>query len=95
MKRYDKGVISEEAIKSFRGALKENFQGCFITLSTFNRKAIENAVDKDRKKNQLIDGKIFIEIFIEQYEKIIDSMYKDDNDDLAGKLKFKKSLLPI
>jgi restriction system protein len=95
VKRYDKGVISEEAIKSFRGALKENFQGCFITLSTFNRKAIENAVDKDRKKIQLIDGKIFIEIFIEQYEKIIDSMYKDDNDDLAGKLKFKKSLLPI
>ena len=95
MKRYDKGVISEEAIKSCRGALNENFQGCFITLSTFNRKAIENAVDKDRKKIQLIDGKIFIEIFIEQYEKIIDSMYKDDNDDLAGKLKFKKSLLPI
>jgi restriction system protein len=95
VKRYDKGVIGEEAIKSFRGALKENFQGCFITLSTFNKKAMENAADKDRKKIQLIDGKIFTEIFIEQYDKIIDSMYKDDNDDLAGKLKFKKSLLPI
>ncbi len=95
VKRYDKGVIGEEAIKSFRGALKENYQGCFITLSTFNKKAIENAADKDRKKIQLIDGKIFTEIFVEQYDKIIDSMYKDDNDDLAGKLKFKKSLLPI
>jgi hypothetical protein len=34
-------------------------------------------------------------VFIEQYEKIMDAMYNDDMDDLAGKLKFKKSLLPI
>jgi restriction endonuclease Mrr len=95
VKRYDKGVIGESEIKNFRGALKKDFQGCFISLSTFNKKAIGNATDKQREQIQLIDGRRFTEIFIEQYEKIIDSMYNDDNDDLAGKLKFKKSLLPI
>lgn len=95
VKRYDKGVIGEKEIRNFRGALKRDFKGCFITLSSFNKKAIESATDKEREQIQLIDGNRFTEIFIEQYEKIIDSMYNDDNDDLAGKLKFKKSLLPI
>jgi hypothetical protein len=39
-------------------------------------------------------GKKLIEIFIEQNDKIMDAMYNDDMDDLASKLKFKKSLLP-
>jgi restriction system protein len=95
VKRYDKGVIGEKEIRSFRGALKKDFQGCFITLSSFNKKAVESASDKERAEIQLIDGNRFTEIFIEQYEKIIDAMYNDDMDDLAGKLKFKKSLLPI
>ncbi len=95
VKRYDKGVIGEKDIRHFRGALKKNFQGCFITLSTFNKKAKESASDKERETIQLIDGSRFTEIFIEQYDKIIDDMYSDDRDDLAGKLKFKKSLLPI
>lgn len=95
VKRYDKGVIGEKDIRSFRGALKKDFQGCFISLSTFNKKAVESATDKEREQIQLIDGNRFTEIFIEQYEKIIDAMYNDDMDDLAGKLKFKKSLLPI
>jgi restriction system protein len=38
VKRYDKGVIGESEIKSFRGALKKDFQGCFISLSTFNKR---------------------------------------------------------
>jgi restriction system protein len=95
VKRYDKGVIGEKEIRNFRGALKKDFQGCFISLSSFNKKAIESATDKEREQIQLIDGNRFTEIFIEQYEKIIDSIHNDDNDDLAGKLKFKKSLLPI
>jgi restriction system protein len=95
VKRYDKGVIGEKEIRSFRGALKKDFQGCFITLSSFNKKAVESASDKERAEIQLIDGNRFTEIFVEQYEKIIDAMYNDDMDDLAGKLKFKKSLLPI
>ena len=95
VKRYDKGAIGEKDIRNFRGALKKDFQGCFITLSSFNKKAIESATDKEREQIQLIDGNRFTEIFIEQYEKIIDAMYNDDMDDLAGKLKFKKSLLPV
>lgn len=95
VKRYDKGAIGEMDMRNFRGALKMGYQGCFITLSTFNKKAIENATDKERQPIQLIDGARFTEIFIEQYDKIIDSIYNDDLDDLAGKLKFKKSLLPI
>ena len=66
-----------------------------IILSSFNKKAIESASDKERSEIQLIDGMRFTEIFIEQYEKIIDAMFNDDMDDLAGKLKFKKSLLPV
>ncbi len=95
VKRYDKGVIGEKDIRNFRGALKKDFQGCFLTLSSFNKKAIESAADKEREQIQLIDGNRFTEIFIEQYEKIIDAMFNDDMDDLAGKLKFKKSLLPV
>jgi restriction system protein len=96
VKRYDKGVIGEKEIRNFRGALKKDFQGCFITLSSFNKKAIESASDKEREEIQLIDGNRFTEVFIEQYEKIIEAMYNDDDmDDLADKLKFKKSLLPM
>ena len=94
VKRYEKGVIGERDIRSFRGALKKDFQGCFITLSTFNKKAIESALDKERETIQLIDGTRFTEIFIEQYEKIIELLNNDDYDELAQKLKFKKSLIP-
>lgn len=95
VKRYDKGAIGEMDIRNFRGALKKDFQGCFITLSKFNKKAISSANDKEREPIKLIDGFRFIEIFIEQYDKIIESLFSDDLDELADKLKFKKSLLPI
>jgi restriction system protein len=95
VKRFEKNTIGERDIRNFRGALKKGFQGCFITLSRYNKKAIESATDNQREQIQLIDGNRFIDIFIEQYEKIIESMYNDDMDDLASKLKFKKSLLPI
>ncbi len=94
VKRYQKGVIGESDIRSFRGALKKDYQGCFITLSSFNKKAIDSAQDKQRETIQLIDGIRFTEIFIEQYEKIIESLNNDDCDELAQKLKFKKSLIP-
>jgi restriction system protein len=94
VKRYDRGAIGEKDIRSFRGALKKDFQGCFLTLSTFNKKAIESATDREREQIQLIDGTRFTEIFVEQYDKIMEAMYNDDMDELAGKLKFKKSLIP-
>lgn len=94
VKRYDTSTIGEKEIRNFRGALKKDYQGCFITLSQFNKKAKQSAEDKDRTPIQLIDGRRFIEIFIEQYEKIMDAIYADDIDELARKLKFKKVLLP-
>ncbi len=53
--------------------MKKDFQGCFITLSSFNKKAIQIAIDKERESIRLIDGTQFIEILIEQFEKIIES----------------------
>lgn len=95
VKRYSKSVIGEKEIRNFRGALKKDYQGCFITLTRFNKKASASANDREREPIKLIDGIRFIEIFIEQYDKVINSLYGDDLDDLAEKLKFKKSLLPM
>ena len=94
VKRYNKGTIGERDIRNFRGALKKDFQGCFITLSKFAKKAIESAADPNKVSVRLINGRQFIDIFIEQYDKIMEYMLADDNDELASKLKFKKMLLP-
>ena len=95
VKRYEKSSIGELEIRSFRGALKEDFQGCFITLSKFQKKAIESSSKNGYKNIQLIDGVKFIELFIQQYDEIIDVIMGEDNDELLDKLQFKKSLLPI
>lgn len=95
VKRYEKSAIGEREIRSFRGALKEDFQGCFITLSKFQKKAIDSSTKNGYKKIQLIDGNKFIELFINQYEQIKDVIQLDDNDDFLDKLQFKKSLLPL
>ena len=95
VKRYDNSSIGEKEIRSFRGALKQDYQGCFITLSKFQKKAIESSSKEGYKGIQLIDGNKFIELFIQQYEEIIDVIQGEDNDELLDKLQFKKSLLPI
>ena len=95
VKRYDNTSIGERDIRNFRGALKRDFQGCFITLSKFQKKAVESASDKERDPIQLIDGTKFIELFIQQYDSIIDVIQEDDNDEMLAKLQFRKSLLPI
>jgi restriction system protein len=95
VKRYEKSSIGELEIRSFRGALKEDFQGCFITLSKFQKKAIESSSKTGYKNIQLIDGVKFIELFIQQYEEIINVIQGEDNDELLDKLQFKKSLLPL
>lgn len=95
VKRYEKNSISWQNVAAFRGAMKKDFQGCFITLSDFQKKAIENASDPNKVLITLIDGKKLIDIFINQYDEIISAMREDDNDDLADKLKFKKALVPF
>ena len=94
VKRYAKGTIGEMDIRNFRGALKKDHQGCFITLSRFAKKAIDSANDPNKVPISLINGNQFIDIFIEQYDKILEAISLDDNDELLSKLKFKKMLIP-
>lgn len=95
VKRYDNSTINELEIRNFRGALKRDFQGCFITLSQFAKKAKVSAANSSMKEIQLIDGIQFTELFIEQYDKIVDVMENEENRDLLDKLRFQKSLLPL
>jgi restriction system protein len=94
VKRYDHSVIPESTIRSFRGALKRDHQGTFITLSDFNKKAIESANDSERVVINLVNGKRLIEIFIQQYEKVIALIENDEQTVLQQKLKFKKIIIP-
>ena len=95
VKRYMDNRIGERDIRNFRGALKNGFQGCFITLSDFNKKAIVSASDPEKTLVKLINGKLFVELFIEHYDDIIKSIHDDENDEFAEKLKFKRMLIPI
>lgn len=94
VKRYETNPIKWQTIAQFRGAMKRDFQGCFITLSSFQDKAKHNASDPNKIPITLIDGKKLIDIFIEKYEDIINILRQEDNDSLADKLKFRKALLP-
>ncbi len=95
VKRYEKNHIGWKDIQAFRGAMKRDFQGCFITLSDFHKKAIENASDEYKVPITLINGKKLIDIFIEEYDEIIYTLREEENDELADKLKFKKALIPL
>jgi restriction system protein len=94
VKRYEQSAIGEKDIRNLRGALKTGHQGCFLTLSSFQKKAIESAADPEKTSISLIDGRRFIEIFTEQYEKVMDLLLEEGQEDLAGKLKFRKGLWP-
>lgn len=94
VKRYEQAAINERDIRNLRGALKSGYQGCFITLSSFQKKAIESAGDPEKTPISLIDGNRFIEILTEQYDKVIDLLIEEDQEELAAKLKFRKGLWP-
>lgn len=94
VKRYTDSTIGEKDIRSFRGAIKKDHQGCFITLSQFSKPAVQSASDPEKVAIKLINGERFVELFIEQYERIMEALRDDDTDELADKLKFKKALLP-
>jgi restriction system protein len=95
VKRYAKNKIGWKDIQALRGAMKKDFQGCFITLSDFHNKAIENAKDENKVPITLINGKKLIDIFIDKYDDITFTLREEENDDLADKLKFKKALIPL
>ena len=67
----------------------------FYNSIEISEKTIISSTKEEYKGIQLIDGTKFIELFIQQYEEIIDVIQSDDNDELLDKLQFKKSLLPI
>lgn len=94
VKRYELSAIGERDIRNLRGALKSGHQGCFITLSSFQKKAIDSAGDPEKTPISLIDGKRFIEIFTEQYDKVMDLLSEEEQEDLAAKIKFRKGLWP-
>jgi len=94
VKRYEQSAIGERDIRNLRGALKSAHQGCFITLSSFQKKAKESAEDPEKTPISLIDGKRFIEIFTEQYDKVMDLLIEEEQEDLANKVKFRKGLWP-
>lgn len=94
VKRYEQSAIGERDIRNLRGALKSAHQGCFITLSSFQKKAIDSAGDPEKTPISLIDGRRFIEIFTEQYDKVMDLLLEEDQEELAAKIKFRKGLWP-
>lgn len=95
VKRYESNTISEREIRNFRGSLKNGYQGTFITLSSFSKKAVESASSPNYQPINLIDGKQLIEVFIEQFDKVMQLI--EDNEayrPLLDKLRFKKIIIP-
>jgi restriction system protein len=95
VKRYTQGIIWEKHIREFRWALKRDFQGTFITLSDFDKKARESANDTEKVIINLINGKKFVEIFIEHYDDIRETLEINEEQEILRKLIFKKTLFPL
>ena len=95
VKRYQSSKINAPEIRNFRGSLKRDYQGTFITLSHFAKGAIEGANDSEMEPIKLINGKQFVDLFVLQYDEIMKLLSEEDNDILAEKLQFKKTLIPL
>ena len=95
VKRYESNKINDIAIRNFRGSLKRDYQGTFITLSSFNKKAVEGANNPHMESIKLIDGNQFVDLFILQYDEIMKLLNEEGSDLLQEKLLFKKTLIPI
>ena len=74
-------------------AVAEQFKWIFIypeqEIATLNEVRFP-----EKTPISLIDGKRFIEIFTEQYDKVMDLLLEEDQEELAGKIKFRKGLWP-
>ncbi|UTW61671.1 restriction endonuclease [bacterium SCSIO 12741] len=95
VKRYESNKINDTDIRNFRGSLKRDFQGTFITLSNFAPKAIEGANNPAMETINLINGKQFVDLFILQYDDVMKLLFDDENEVLIEKLQFKKTLIPL
>lgn len=94
VKRYTSSVIGEKEIRQFRGSLRRDHQGTFITLSSFNTRAKDSASSTDFQTINLIDGKQLIKVFIEQFDKVIQLIEDNEHRSLLDKLRFKKIIIP-
>lgn len=95
VKRYENNKVNGGEIRNFRGSLKRDYQGTFITLSKFSKSAISGANDPYMEPIKLINGKQFVDLFVLQYDEIIKLLNEEDNDILADKLQFKRTLIPL
>lgn len=67
--------VSNKEILALRGALRQEEHGCFITLSTFTKSAIEEAQAEGKIPIKLIDGEDLAGLVLRHYDEI-DDQYK-------------------
>lgn len=67
--------ISNKEILALRGALRTEEHGCFITLSTFTKSAIEEAQAAGKIPIKLIDGEDLAGLVLRHYDEV-DEIYK-------------------
>ncbi|MFA5238790.1 MAG: restriction endonuclease [Phycisphaerae bacterium] len=65
--------ISNKEILALRGALRQEEHGCFITLSTFTKSAIEEAQADGKIPIKLIDGEDLSGLVLRHYDDIDDN----------------------
>jgi restriction system protein len=94
VKQYRDAAIGEQEIRKFRGGHNRGHQLTFVTLSDFQKKAIESAQDPDKEPVNLINGKRLIEIYMEQFDKVMDAIETDGDAALMEKLRFRKVIVP-
>jgi len=70
-----RGIISNKEILALRGALKQEEHGCYITLSTFSKSAIEEAHAFGKIPIKLIDGEDIAGLVLRHFDEI-DEKYK-------------------
>ena len=75
VKRIHNTLGIDEVLRT-RGTLAPDEHGCIITLSSFTKKAIEEAEDERKKPISLIDGPALVDLILGHYEDI-DAKHKD------------------
>lgn len=95
VKRYTTTQINETELRSFRGALKNGYQGCFITLSDYSVATKASAANPHFQPINLINGREFVDLFVKYHDQLLQLLAEEDADELAQKLQFRKALLPL
>lgn len=70
-----RGTISNKEILALRGALKQEEHGCYVTLSTFSKSAVEEAQALGKIPIKLLDGEDLAGLVLRHFDEI-DEKYK-------------------